>query len=519
MTDNSEPNTDELEQTQKSRAKQNGSKRKQSFSSDSGIIISERNGIRITKSIYFDGKQKLQILFIIESTRKDTVFVHITDSLPSSPHSWDPVVQPDQESQYWTYEENTLICRRFFEPGETIEVTHELTIRSSSETEFYSLPKVLRVLPDNKDGDESISEDSLQDLTSTQLSSKLESDPQSQEVNNVLTNGSDNQTKHLHLDNNPGLEKNSDHNAKSSEASTIAAMPAYNESSTIGDVVSEAKGYVDAVLVVDDGSTDETAKSASEAGADVVTHDRNRGYGAALKTIFEEARIRDTDHLIILDSDGQHDTSDIPMLVEAQQSSGAEIVIASRFAEDSKTELPRYRWFGISIINLLTNLSMGVIRPQSYINDAQSGFRIYNWEAIDSLASDDRIGDRMGASTDILYHAHRHNYLINEVGTTVSYDVDNPSNHNSLFHGYQLVRNLLRTIERDRPILSLGFPGFISAFGGIGLSYLTFHSSVQTGVFPLELAFLSIFATLMGLFFCFTAILLHSLNTIGLQSN
>ena len=76
------------------------------------------------------------------------------------------------------------------------------------------------------------------------------------------------------------------------------------------------------VLVIDDGSDDDTADRAKEAGATVIEHEVNSGYGAALKTTFVEAHRLGVDHLVILDGDGQHDASDIPKLVAEQQRVG-----------------------------------------------------------------------------------------------------------------------------------------------------------------------------------------------------
>jgi len=92
----------------------------------------------------------------------------------------------------------------------------------------------------------------------------------------------------------------------------LAAIPAYNEEAAIADVVTETKQYADLVLVIDDGSSDDTVLLAKEAGATVIEHEENGGYGAALRTAFREANRRRADHLVILDGDGQHDPSDIP---------------------------------------------------------------------------------------------------------------------------------------------------------------------------------------------------------------
>ncbi|MFP9193845.1 glycosyltransferase family 2 protein [Natrialbaceae archaeon A-CW1-1] len=292
----------------------------------------------------------------------------------------------------------------------------------------------------------------------------------------------------------------------------LVGIPAYNEAPSIQYVVGEAAEYADEVLVIDDGSDDETAERARKAGASVVVHQKNKGYGAALKTAFVEAERSLVDHLVILDGDGQHDPGDIPTLVECQQNSGSEIVIGSRFGEESDTSLPRYRRLGLVIVNLLTNLSLGVVSSEFRVSDTQSGFRVYNRDAIVSLAADGTIGDNMGASTDILHHAHKHDYSIDEVGTTVRYDVENGSSQNPLTHGFHLVMNLVRTIEEEHPISSLGIPGIGSTLLGIGFAYLSIVNYVDTNTFPLGMALVSVFFVLAGIFSCFTAIILHSLN-------
>ena len=93
---------------------------------------------------------------------------------------------------------------------------------------------------------------------------------------------------------------------------TIAAIPCYNERIPIGSVVLKAIKHVDEVLVIDDGSTDDTVEVATAAGAAVVSHEVNKGYGAAIRTCFNYARENNFDIMIILDGDGQHDASYIP---------------------------------------------------------------------------------------------------------------------------------------------------------------------------------------------------------------
>lgn len=292
----------------------------------------------------------------------------------------------------------------------------------------------------------------------------------------------------------------------------LVAIPAYNEADTIGDVVREAESYADAVVVVDDGSSDATANLAAAAGAEVVEHDTNRGYGSALQTAFAEAADRDADHLVILDGDGQHDPGDIPRAVGIQQETGSEIVIGSRFAEGSETDVPLLRRVGIEVVNALTNLRMGIIRRDSWVRDTQSGFRVYDRQAIESLRDDDSVGEGMHASTDILHHAFRQDYDLREFGTTVDYEVDEANNHDPIAHGLTLVANLLQTLQRERPVMTLGLPGFTSSFIGIGIGYWALHTYLQTGAFPLVLVGLSTFFLLLGIFACFIATMLHALG-------
>jgi len=154
---------------------------------------------------------------------------------------------------------------------------------------------------------------------------------------------------------------------------TIAAIPCYNEGLAIGSVVLKARWHVDEVLVVDDWSTDDTASVAKAAGAVVVAHEENKGYGAAIWSCFEYAKQQNADIMIILDGDGQHDPSKIPDFVfEAMTTNGADVVIGSRFLEKNNT-IPRYRIAGMKVLNLSTRLA-GNIKT----TDSQSGYRAYS---------------------------------------------------------------------------------------------------------------------------------------------
>ena len=163
----------------------------------------------------------------------------------------------------------------------------------------------------------------------------------------------------------------------------LAAIPCFNEEATIGSVVIKAKRHVDEVVVIDDGSIDETARIASEAGAKVIKHGGNKGYGAAIQSCFRYAKENNFDAMVILDGDGQHNADEIPHVLEPILDGTADISVGSRFLEEKhKNKVPLYRRFGIAVITWFTNLGSGKSRR---VVDAQSGFRAYSRRAIEKI--------------------------------------------------------------------------------------------------------------------------------------
>ncbi len=137
----------------------------------------------------------------------------------------------------------------------------------------------------------------------------------------------------------------------------VACIPVKDEENSIAKVIVKTMKYVDHVIICDDGSKDLTADIAEKLGSEVVRHERNLGYGAALGSLFSMAR-KEADIMVTIDGDDQHDPDDIPRLVEPIISGEADIVIGSRFLNSSKDSAPGYRQVGIKIITKLAESSL-----------------------------------------------------------------------------------------------------------------------------------------------------------------
>lgn len=233
----------------------------------------------------------------------------------------------------------------------------------------------------------------------------------------------------------------------------VVGIPAFNEENSIARIVLEAQKYADAVVVCDDGSSDLTCQIAERLGADVVRHEQNLGYGAAIKSLFERAREFDADVLVTLDGDGQHYPAEIPNVLKAITDGPADVVIAIRFIDVHGTaEMPLYRRLGAKLITKMVNGS------SNGVSDAQSGFRAYGRKAIKRLKF---VETGMGASVEILLEASKNDLKIIEVPSSCRYKNGGvaTSSENPVRHGISVGMSLVRLIVEESPLTTLGIPG------------------------------------------------------------
>lgn len=190
-------------------------------------------------------------------------------------------------------------------------------------------------------------------------------------------------------------------------------IPAYNEELMIGDVINKCKEHVDDVIVVNDGSSDRTAETAEKAGAFVLSHGANKGYGQALIDGIKTALERGHDVVITLDGDGQHNPDDIPKFLNAMKYFDADIVSGSRFLGNFMAS-QFHRRFGIKVLTAIPYFLCGL-----HMSDTQCGFRAYRKEVFEKVSLSDR---GMGFSVELPIKAKQKGFSFMEVPVTVKYN-------------------------------------------------------------------------------------------------
>ena len=193
---------------------------------------------------------------------------------------------------------------------------------------------------------------------------------------------------------------------------TAAVIPAYQDEKHIGDIVRRTRKQLDHVLVVDDGSTDQTTQRAREAGAEVIVHNQNHGKGDAIKTGLAHWSDREITWVSLLDSDGQHLPEEIDrFLTAAASSTQSTFLIGNRM--NNLAGMPFIR----RVANRYMSKQISRLCRQE-IPDTQCGFRMLNRQLVPELLGG---GDRFDYDTEVLIVASRKGYRIESVPITTVY--------------------------------------------------------------------------------------------------
>ena len=290
----------------------------------------------------------------------------------------------------------------------------------------------------------------------------------------------------------------------------IIGIPAFNEEKNIAGIISKLKRITKDIIVCNDGSTDLTADIAEEMGALVINHEKNLGYGGAIRSIFLKAKDLNGDVLVTFDADGQHRIEDIDKVINPILEGRSDIVIGSRFLDDNEKEVPQYRKVGIKVITKITNVTI-----KKELTDSQSGFRAYSKRVLNEIKPAE---SGMGVSTEILIKASSKNLKISEVPIKILYG-KNSSTHNPVVHGSSVIFSTIKFTSIEHPLRFYGIPSVVFMIIGLSFTYLAVEHYVEIGRLSTNLTIVAAGAVLIGIILLISAILLYSLVSVVRENN
>ena len=286
----------------------------------------------------------------------------------------------------------------------------------------------------------------------------------------------------------------------------LVGVPAFNEGKNIGDIVTRILKHADEVVVCDDGSNDNTSYEAKKAGAIIIRHEKNKGKGAALKSLFNYAIDTDADIFVTIDGDGQFLPEEIPLLIEPIKEQHSDIVIGYRF--DKSDEMPSYRKVGNKILDHMTNLASTL-----QFRDTQSGFRSYSRNAFSSITFS---SDGFAADSEILIIASEKKLKISEKKVSVLYNIENStSTKNPISHSIGVSTSLIEMIAIRNPLMYLGIPGiFLTAIGILSIVFVMNIFNVD-GYFSIPITLFSLASLVVGVMLILMSFVLFSVTKVN----
>ena len=287
-------------------------------------------------------------------------------------------------------------------------------------------------------------------------------------------------------------------------------IPAFNEEKNIAAIITKLADITDTIIVCNDGSSDLTSDIAEKMGAFVINHEKNLGYGAAIRSIFLKAKELDGDILVTFDADGQHRIEDVEKVTKPIIDQEVDLVIGSRFLDESEKEVPQYRKVGIKVITKITNASI-----KKQLTDSQSGFRAYSKKVLAEL-NPSELG--MGISTEILIKASSKNFRITEVPIKILYAGDT-STHNPVSHGSSVILSTIKYTSIEHPLKFYGIPSMILFIIGISFTYLAVEYYAEIGRLNTNLTIIAAGTVLIAVVLLITSVLLYSLVSVVREKN
>ena len=234
------------------------------------------------------------------------------------------------------------------------------------------------------------------------------------------------------------------------EPRVLVIIPAYNEGRKIGQVVESIRRVAPAydILVVNDGSRDDTAAAAEAGGAIVLTHPINMGYGVTIQTGYKFAREQGYDFLAQIDGDGQHDPAFIPELLAPVMAGETDVAVGSRFREVESYRPSFSRRLGILFFRKLVSVLIG-----REITDPTSGYQAMNRDVIRFFTSDIFPCDYPDA--DVLLSLNLAGFRIREVPVRMFANAEGKTMHSGfkpLYYMFKMCLSIFVTMLRNREL-------------------------------------------------------------------
>lgn len=282
----------------------------------------------------------------------------------------------------------------------------------------------------------------------------------------------------------------------------VVVIPAFNEERFIASVVFLARQEARHVLVIDDGSTDRTARLAEEAGATVLSIP-HAGKATALSVGFRQALLLHPAVIVTLDADAQHDPAEIPAVIGPILEDRADIVIGSRFM-DKSSSIPGWRKIGQHTLTWVTNAASGV-----KISDSQSGYRAFSPQAAATLRL---TSAGLSVESEMQMQWKRAHLRITEVGVSVQYQ--DKMKRNPVTHGLRVLDTILGVVAQHHPLLVFGLPGVLASGFGLVAGWTVLQMMMMHHVLLLGTAIVGTIFGIGGLVLIITAVILHSLESV-----
>ena len=205
----------------------------------------------------------------------------------------------------------------------------------------------------------------------------------------------------------------------SEQAKVIVVMPAYNAAETLVDTYKRIPpNEVDRVILVDDGSIDETVAVAEDLDLELIVHPHNAGYGANQKTCYIEALRQGAEIVIMLHPDGQYDPNIIPQMITAIYEGRGDFVLGSRFLPPASAlsgGMPRYKFWANRFLTTIENLVM-----RTHLSECHTGYRAYSRRLLETVPFL-RNSNNFVFDTEMIFQSHHFGFHFAEVPVTTRY--------------------------------------------------------------------------------------------------